>query len=334
MNILGIFLILVLPFAIGVIFNFITRQKKTNQIETYLIGFFSFFLMQGAVFSLYNFVGVPYELCCKIMMYASYALVAIAVIIGVAGFKNYILWDAKKLLLKKEERVVFAILLIAMLVVIARIISIYNMERDDLMLETVLINTLTHTVNTYNPMTGRLYELGLITSKKLVTLPLLYSYWCMSYGIEPRLLLYIVCTIQTFICVLLACRCAMTSVIKSRRKQYMCTFFVAVLLASGDYFKGAIGYRVLWNGYDGSTIIVAVMMAYVIYMIMDMYRLERGDYGKATWPQRFLRVFKLLICLGATLFMTGLATGLLFIILCLLSMVVCATLRFGKEEKS
>ena len=254
--------------------------------------------------------------------------------IGIIRFKDYVLWDANKLALKKEERVVFSILLIAVAVVVARVISIYNFERDDLMLETVRINVITSTVNIYNPMTGRLYELGLITSKKLVTLPLLYTFWCTYYGIDARVLLYIICTLQTFICVLFACRCTMQSVIKSRRKQYLCSFFIAVLLASGDYFKGAIGYKVLWNGYDGSTIIVAVMMAYVIFMIMDMYRLERGDYGKTTWSQRLLRMFKLLICLGATLFMSGLATGLLLIVLCLLSMIVCATLRFGKEEKS
>ena len=121
MNILGIFLILVLPFTIGVIFNFITRQKRTNQIETYLIGFFSFFLIQGVIFSLHNFANVPYETCCRILVYFSYAALAIGVVIGIAGFKNYVLWDIKKLLLKKEESVVFGIMMIAVAVVVARV---------------------------------------------------------------------------------------------------------------------------------------------------------------------------------------------------------------------
>ena len=334
MNILGIFLILIMPLAIGIDFNFITRQKKTNQIETYLIGFFSFFLLQGVIFSLYNFVNIPFETCCDILTYTNYGLFGLAIFVSIIGFKDYVLTDAKKHLIKKEELVSLIVLLIAIAVVVYRIISIFGYERDDIMLETVRINVLTNTVNTYNPLTGRAFELGLITSKKIITLPLLYTYWCMTYGIDARILLYIVCIIQTFVCVLIACRCAMTAVIKLRKKQYLCLFFVAVMLTSGDYFKGSIGYKILWNGYDGAAIIAAVMIVYVIYLVMDMYRLERGDYGKASWGQRIVRIFKFLICLASTLFITGLATGALMVILCLISMIVCATLRFGKEERA
>ncbi len=334
MNILGIFLIFIMPFALGIIFNFITRQKKTNQIETYLIGFFSFFLIQGAIFSLNTFLNIPFNSCCKILSYTSYALLGIAVIISVVRFKDYVLWDIQKMRLKKEEALSFGIMMLTILIVVARIIYLSDFERDDIMLETVRINVLTSTVNTYNPMTGRLFELGFITSKKLVTLPVYYSYLCMNYGISPRVLLYIVITLQTLFCTMFACRCAMTAVIKSRRKQYLCSFFVAVVLASGDYFKGAVGYKVLWNGYEGATIVVAVMMAYVIYLVMDIYRLERGDYGKSSWGKRLVRVFKLIICFAATLFISSLATGFLMIALCLLSMIVCASLRFGKEEKA
>lgn len=334
MNILGIFLIIIMPFALGTVINFITRQKETNQIETYLIGFFSFFLMQGVVFSLYNFVHVPYETCCKIFTYANYGILACFLIIAIFGFKTYIIKNIKSLAIRKEERLIFAIMIFAMAVVICRIVFLYSYERDDMMLETVRINLLSNTVNTYNPLTGRPYELGLINSKKLITMPLYYTYWCVTYGIEARVLLYLVCTLQTFFCVFMAIKCTMTAIVKTKRKQYLCSFFVAVLLASGDYFKGAVGYKVLWNGYDGMTIVVAVMMAYIIYLVMDIYRLERGDYGVKTLGGRLIRVFRIMICFACTLFMSGIATGFLLLALCLFSMIICASLRFGKEEKS
>jgi len=332
-NILGIFLLLYMPLALGCIFNFITRQKKTNQIETYLIGFFSFFLMQGAVFSLYNFVNVPYETCCKILNYASYGIAALSVIVLIFSAKKFKEVDFKKLLPHKNELLVFGIMILAIAVVVFRIANLFYYERDDLMLETVRVNVLTNTVNTYNPLTNRPYELGLINSKKLITLPLLYTYWCTTYGINPRILLYLVCTYQTLVCVFMACKCVMNSVLKTKRKQRLCMFFLAVLLASGDYFKGAVGYKVLWNGYDGATIVVAVMMAFIIYLVMYGYRLERGDYGDSKWAGRIGILLKLLICFASTLFITGIPTGALLLVLCLISMTICASLRFGKEER-
>jgi len=331
-NILGIILVLYMPLAIGCIFDFITRQKKANQIETYLIGFFSFFLMQGVIFSLYNFVHIPFETCCRILTYSNYGIAGLSIIVLLFKLRHIKEVDFKKLIPRKNELVVLGILLLAILVVIARIVSIYNYERNDIMLDTVRVNVLTNTVNTYNPLTNRPYELGLINSKKLVTMPLLYTYWCITYGIDARVLLYFVCTFQTLFCIFMACKCATTGVLKTKRKRRLCLFFVAVLLASGDYFAGAIGYRVLWNGYDGATIVAAVMMAYVIYLVMYWYRLERGDYGKKKIAARIVLALRLLICLCSTLFLTGLATGALLIILCLGTMIVCATLRFGKEE--
>lgn len=334
MDILGIFLILYMPLALGSIFNFITRQKRTNQIETYLIGFFSFFLLQGVIFSLHNFVNVPFETCCKLLTYTTYAVVALSVVAFAFNVKQLKELDYSKLLPRKKELLVLGIMLLAIAVVIVRVISLYYFERDDLMLETVRINVLTGTVNTYNPLTGRPYELGLIKSKLLVTMPLYYTYWCVTYGIDARVLLYLVCIFQTIVCIFMSCKCAMSAVMKTRRKQMLCVFFLAVLLASGDYFKGAIGYKVLWNGYDGGSIVVAVMMAYIIYLVMYWYRLERGDYGKSKWGTRIVLVLRFLICVASTLFMTGIATGALLIVLCLASMIICATLRFGKEEKS
>ena len=333
MNILGIFLLLILPFAVGTVLNFITRQSKTSQIETYLIGFFSVFLIQGVIFSLYNFMGIGYDVCCRIFTWGTYAAVALFILIAVFGFKKYIICGAKRFTLRKDERLVFALMIASILIVIIRIGFLYLYERDDIMLETVRVNLLTSTVNTYNPLTGRPYELGLINSKKLITLPLYYTYWCKTYDISARDLLYAVCELQTLFVIIGACGCAMKRVLKSNKKLYTYTMFVAFMLASGDYFKGSVGYKVLWNGYSGDTIVVASVLSYIIYLILDMYRLERGDYGKATWAMRILRVFRILLCFACTLFITSIPTGILMIVLCLVTMIACATIRFVREEK-
>ena len=327
-------MILALPFAIGTVLNFILRQKETSQIETYLIGFFSTFLIQGAVFSLYNFVHIPYETCCGIFRWVTYGFMALFVLVAIFGFRDYILCGAKKPVIRKDERLVYGALIVAVVTVIVRVAFLYWFERDDMMLETVRINVITSTVNTYNPMTARPYELGLINSKKLVTLPLYYTYWCMEYGIGARDLLYVVCELQGIFCVMAACGCAMKRILKTNKKLYVYLLFVALLLASGDYFKGSVGYKVLWNGYSGDTIAVTVVLAYIIYLILDFYRLERGDYGEKTLGKRFVRVIRVLLCFACTIFITSIPTGILMILLCMVTMIICATIRFVREEKA
>ena len=334
MFILGIILILLLPFAVGTVMNFITRQKGTNQIETYLIGFFSLFLIQGIIFNLHNFAGMNFAGCCTIFSVITYVFLGLFVLIAVFGFSDYIACGFKKPNIRKDERIVYAFMLIAIAVVIVRVVMLYGFERDDLMLETVRINCLTSTVNTYNPLTARPYELGLIGSKKLVTLPLYYTYWCMTYKIGPRDLLYMVCELQGVFVVIGSCGCAMRRILKTNKKMYVYLMFVAVLLASGDYFKGAVGYRVLWNAYNGDTIASTAVLAYIIYLILDIYRLERGDYGDTSWGRRLIRVFKILLCFACTLFITAIPTGILIILLCLITMIICASVRFAREEKS
>lgn len=333
MNILGIILIVILPYEAGLIFNIITRQKETNQIETYLIGFFSVFLLQGLVFFLYNFAGISFELASNIMTGASCAIVTIGIFAGIVGFKTYIKNGFLKYTFRKEERLMFSLMVISFALVIVRIFLLYKYGRDDIIFETVRINVNTNTINAYNPLTSRPYELGLINSKKLVSLSVYYSYLCMTYGINPRVLLYIVCPIQTVICSYFACQSTMYLILKTNKKVYTYSFFMGVLILSGDYMKGLMGYRLLWNGYDGTTIVASIMLPFIIYLVMYLYRVERGDYGEKKWGKRIVRIIHILLLLASSLFITGIPTGALLIVLSLITIIVVCTVRFGREEK-
>ena len=123
MNVLGIIMILFLPYAAGLIFNIITRQKETNQIETYLIGFFSVFLLQGVVFSAYNFLGLSFELASKIMTFASIGILIIGIIAGITGYKSFIKPGLLKFTFRKEERVMCLLMLLSFALVIFAIVK-------------------------------------------------------------------------------------------------------------------------------------------------------------------------------------------------------------------
>lgn len=333
MNVLGIILILFLPYAAGLIFNIITRQKETNQIETYLIGFFSVFLLQGVVFSAYNFLGLSFDLASKIMTIASWGILIIGLVVGIICYKSFIKPGSLKVTFRKEERVMCLLMLLSFALVILRICMLYKYGRDDIILETVRVNVNTNTINAYNPLTNRPYELGLINSKKLITLPVYYTYLCMTYGINPRVLLYLVCSIQTVICSYFACQSTMFLILKTNKKVYTYSLFMGALILSGDYMKGIMGYRLLWNGYDGTTIVAATILPFIIYLVMFIYRVERGDFGEKKWGKRIVRALQILVCLVSSLFITGIPNGALLIILSLIAIALVCTLRFGREEK-
>ena len=83
MGIIGVLFIFLLPLVAGSALNTILRQKETSQIETYLIGFFLLFFLQGVVFFpsvLQNVTFVAAYNRCKIL-FAAVALIGVLCLI-------------------------------------------------------------------------------------------------------------------------------------------------------------------------------------------------------------------------------------------------------------
>ena len=220
---------------------------------------------------------------------------------------------------------------IVLALIILRVILLYDFVRTDVMLETVRVNAITGTINKYNPLTGHPYELGIITSKKIITLPAYYTYWCIRYGIEPRLLLYVVITIQTVYCVMQSCYQNALLMVNTKKKHFTILAFVGILILSGDYFNGAIGYKILWNGYSGETIVSAIGCLYMLYLGFSMYKFERGELGTRSWKERIAKFFRMVIVIASSVFLTNLALGAVLLIICLITMIICCTIKGGKE---
>ncbi|MBP5744789.1 MAG: hypothetical protein J6W58_00635, partial [Lachnospiraceae bacterium] len=104
-----------------------------------MIGFFSLFLIQGIVFCLHNFAGINFAGCCTIFSVITYVFTGFFVFIAIFGFSDYIVCGLKKPNIRKDERIVYAFMIMASAVVIVRVVMLYGFERDDLMLETVRI---------------------------------------------------------------------------------------------------------------------------------------------------------------------------------------------------
>lgn len=334
MSILGIIFIYILPFMVGTIVNIIFRKKEISQIETYLIGFFFLFFTQGCCFSLTNVLGWDFGLVSNIFSYFTYGVAIVFVILAIV-FRDSVV----KPLFRFEkpsryEALALSLMIAAFLLLILRVVLLEQYVREDVVLNTVRLNLSTNTINQYNPLTNRPYEQGLIMSKKIITLPTYYTYLAKHWGIDARTLVYVIIPIQTIICLYSVYELMMTALLKGvKKKIYISKFILGVMLLSGDYFNGAAGYRILWNGYSGDIIVALIMITYIVHVVMAMYRLERGDEGEPTWSSRIRYILSIMICVISSVFMTSIATGLLMLVLALASIAVCSTWRFGREEK-
>ena len=334
MNIVGILVILILPYMAGYIINkAFSGKKETNQIETYLIGFFFLFLLQGAVFTGALFLDKPYMEACKMFGWLTDVIIVLFlllfVITGIFKAKGKNEATNKSSKLKKEEWILISATIIALAGIILRIVLLRSNLRIDGMLSTVREIVSSRELFTVNPFTNQPYGLGVINSRKIISLPAYYAYYAISFGIDLEWLLYVVITLQTVTCTFFACTLTLYPIVRNRKKSMIFILFLAVLILSGDYFSGSIIHKILHNGYSGAAIVAGVMLPYCMYVITDMYRRER-EGGK--WLGRIGSVSKMLLCLAASLFLTSFASGGLLIIIVAVVLGTVCMIRFAKEE--
>lgn len=353
MEIIGIIVILTLPYMAGYILKSIMNIKEISQMEIYLIGFFFVLFLQGKIFTTGNVVlHKSFDDICNgfwIVTIIMFVLFILALIFNITvrlkkGNGNTIYhtkWS-------KQDLLLLGLVIITAAAVVFRVLSLHNYLRSDLMLATVRTTMSTRTMFEYNHIISQRFTLGLISSKKIITLPLYYAYLSSYFGIEETLLLYIILSIKTIMCMYFACMTFISPIMKNRRKLLIFAFFLSTLFLSGDYYSGSIGTRLLWNGYSGETIVAAVIIPYIMYVITDWYRQERNlRINTVTNPQAsdkvkgitkgnihryIVNIFRLVLCLGASLFITGITSGILLVAITIVVLGVLSVLRFIVEE--
>ena len=308
MDVLGIVAVFAMPYMSGYIIRNIAGKKEIGQIETYLSGFLFLFLMQGLLISTsYIVLNRSFD---EISTYVRGAYIAIAVVFVIVFILTHTLFITKDVpdryshKLKKEELIMIGITFAIFVLLCVRIIRITDYVREDHMLPMIRIMLNTRTIDVYNPITSTPYVYGVLSSRKIITLPIYYACICDIFGLNEIVLLYVVCTIQTVICTYMSCVLFIIPMIKIRERVFLYGIFVGVLMLSGDYFNKSIGARLLWNGYAGDTIVSVVMIPYVLYVILCAYRDKKVKLSY---------ILKLLLTFISSVFMISLAKGALLI---------------------
>lgn len=336
MDIIGAVIFMMLPYLAGYSCKSILRWKETNQIETYLIGFFLLFLVQAVVFIPCVWMGTS-------LTYAVNLLTAVFVFIVILFFgvlfvtrirrKKVAAADPVKVSWKKTERIYFGLMVAVFLWILFRMVSTLDVLREDIVLETVLTTLETDCLYQVHPLTGRMMEAGMITSKKILTLPLFYAAVVKMTGLDASVFLYLVMGILTLLGTYYASALLFTQVSNiTRSKLYIFWLVMGMLILSGDYHTGVISYKLLYQGYEGSAICFGVILPYLLYLIAAWYQKETKE-EKNTIGCRLMYIFKIGMAFLTSLLITGLGNGFVFLFMAMVIAGICCLLKSIKEVR-
>lgn len=191
-------------------------------------------------------------------------------------------------------------------------------NREDAVAETVVTTLMTDTMNQYHPFTKRPLEFGVILSRKIVTLPFWYSILSVWTGFEGVDTVWILGTLITTFCSLLAFgELAGLLFFRDFRKTWLLVVLLEFLYLSGDYYVGAAGYRQLYYGYSGEVIVATVIIPCVLCILYRFW----GTYIRTDFPVEKEKlnlwgmVLELGLCVGGCFFLIPMIWGLYMVVI-------------------
>ncbi|MBR5597812.1 MAG: hypothetical protein IKW30_10450 [Lachnospiraceae bacterium] len=315
---LGIVLLWIVVYLSGTLICKIAGEKETSQLWKHLIGFFFLILCQGTVFFLGQLAGWSHQ-------NAGWMLVVMFVVTSIISLlickkelidlvKKIRKFSIKEIRYGRYLALFFWIFLALMYVIISGSAG----NRSDAMVETVQTTLLTDTMNQYHPFTRQPMEMGMILSKKLITLPFWYAILSVWTGFDGVSVVWILGSLITLIVSFLAfAELGGLLFFRDFKKTWLLLVLMELLFLSGDYYVGAAGYRQLFYGYSGEVMVGTITIPCVLCLL---YRFL-GPILRKDFPveKEKMKLWGLvleggLMALG-TLFVTSLAWGIVMVVL-------------------
>ena len=334
---LGVVLLWIVVYLSGMLFCKICGEKGTSQLWKHLIGFFVLIFCQGIVFFGGQILGWDF---------GRSALVLTLLLLGICGVSMLVckneLWknwqkikgfSFKEISHGRHYALVFWLFLGIGLVVATKSAG----NRSDAMVETVQTTLMTNTMNQYHPFTGQKLELGMILSKKIITLPFFYSALSVWTGLDGVTTVWTVGTLLTAVCSLLAvAELGGLLFFRDFKKTWLMIVFMELMYLSGDYYVGCVGYRQLFYGYSGEVIVGTVTIPCMLCILYRFFGpILREDFPKDRekigWPAALL---SLGLLVGSSFFLASVAWGILMVLLGMLLFGISVVgVRLTKTKK-
>lgn len=334
---LGIVLLWSVIYLSGTLICKIGREKETSQLWKHLIGFFFLFFCQGCVFFVGQLTGCPFSESRRILVGILTGVSFLALIVCYKEIEKFLV-EMKSFSLKKMKYGRYKALMFWLFLGLAMVIITGTAgNRNDAMIETVQTTLMTDTMNRYHPFTKQPLELGMILSKKIITLPFWYSSLSLWTGINAVDTIWSLGSLVTILFSLMAFgELAGLLFFRDFRKSWLLIVLLELMYLSGDYYAGSAGYRQLFYGYSGEVMTATIIIPGVFCIL---YRFL-GQYLRSDFPKEKEgisiggMILELGICLGSCFFLTSFVWGILSVLIAMvLFFLSMAGVRLTKKIK-
>ena len=321
----------------GMLFCKISGEKGTNQMWKHLVGFFFLIFFQGIFFFGGQLLHWTFHKTAMIFSAFLFGVCCACVLLC----KNELCGSLKKI---KQFRFhdleygrYWALFFWLFLGIVYAVAFGTAVNRGDAVVETVQTTLMTNTMNEYHPFTRQPLELGVIMSKKIITLPFWYAMLSVWTGFDAVTTVWAVGTLLTMICSLLAfAQLGGLLFFRDFKKTWLLLVFMELMYLSGDYYIGSAGFRQLFYGYSGEVIVSTVLIPCIFCVLYRFFGpILREDFPeekeKVSW---WGMILSLGLFVGSSFFITSFAWGILVVaIAVVLFAVSIAGVRLTKRNK-
>lgn len=334
---LGIVLLWIVVYLSGMLCCKISGEKGTSQLWKHLIGFFFLIFCQGVAFFGGQLLGWSFRKVAMVLMFFLLLVCCISMLLCKKEIGK--LWkNAKKFSFHEVENGRYLALLLWLFLGIVFVVAYGTAgNRNDAMVETVQTTLMTDTMNQYHPFTRNKLELGVILSKKIITLPFWYSTLSLWTGLDAVNTVWVLGTLITIVCSLLAfAELGGLLFFRDFKKTWLLLVFMELMYLSGDYYIGSAGYRQLFYGYSGEVVVATVVIPCILSILYRFFGpILREDFPKekekiSLWGM----LLSLGLCVGSSFFLASFAWGVLMVVIAVILFAISIVgVRLTKGNK-
>lgn len=332
---LALMILWIVAYLSGLLFCKIGGEKETSQLWVHLTGFFFLFFLQGIVFFAAQFLDWNFTTALHCLEMIGAVVVLCCLMICRKEIKS-ILKGIKNLTAENSGFVRYFCLIICLFTAFMwMVFNRVGMTRNDAVVEIAATTIMTNTINEYHPFTHEPLSLGVILSRRIVTLPFWYAALSKWSGFSPVVTVQLVGTGIGLLLTLLAFA-ELGSVLVERNTHH--TLWIVILMEflylSGSYFTGNESWRQLYYGYSGEVLTASVLVPGILTVLYRML----GRYLRSKFQEESLGIgvgnglFRIGVMFGISLFFTTIQWGAFVVFLSVLLFGIMSLIIIGMKK--
>lgn len=331
---LAIILLWVVVYLSGILICKIEGEREASQLWIHLTGFFFLIFLQGVIFLVVQLLDWNFSKGRDLLAACFFVTSLVSLIFCHKEVRNNIDRIKNNQIEKKRHLSLLLWLFLALLWII---ISQRTVAGADAIVETTAITLHTDTLNKYHPFTHQPLYSGIIFSRKLITLPFLYSAISSWTGIDPETTVRVLGTSFSLLFSFIAFAYLGKLLFHDNKNHtYLLLIMMEFLYLSGDYDSSMDIYRQLYQGYSGEVIVALVLLPAVITILYRLtgFLLREDFHRKEQGIETGTAMISLSLCFAASIFLTTITWGVFMLLLSLfLYGITAGIILWMKREK-